>query len=80
MSDTVDDDDDDDEDPSLTCDHDEAELDILTGRAICWRCGHAWYQTQAEIERAQEAEMAYQRHCDECNAGDDDDQERIPER
>jgi hypothetical protein len=37
MSDTVDLDDD--EDPSVTCDHDDIDADILTGRAICHRFG-----------------------------------------
>lgn len=33
------------------CDHEDYEADILSGRAMCHRCGHTWYQTQEEIER-----------------------------
>ena len=31
------------------CDHEDCDADILTGRAICNRCGHSWWQTEAEI-------------------------------
>lgn len=30
------------------CDHEDRDADILTGRAICHRCGHAWWLTEAE--------------------------------
>lgn len=31
------------------CDHEEADLDILTGRATCGRCGHIWYPSWQEF-------------------------------
>ena len=37
----------DDDDP---CDHEDYDADVLTGRAMCNRCGHAWWQTTEEIE------------------------------
>ena len=36
----------DDDDP---CDHQEYEADVLTGRAICNMCGHAWWLTTEEL-------------------------------
>ncbi len=33
------------------CDHDDHDVDILTGRANCWRCGEAWWLTDAELKR-----------------------------
>jgi hypothetical protein len=33
------------------CDHDEHDVDILTGRAHCWRCGEAWWLTSDELKR-----------------------------
>lgn len=37
-----------DDDP---CDHDDRDVDILTGRANCWQCGEAWWLTDAELKR-----------------------------
>jgi hypothetical protein len=34
------------------CDHEDADQDILTGRAHCHRCGHAWWMTSGEINAA----------------------------
>lgn len=31
------------------CDHEDYDADILTGRAMCNRCGHAWWQTDKEM-------------------------------
>ena len=42
------------------CDHDDYDADILTGRAMCHRCGHAWWQTAGEIEREARHQAAYQ--------------------
>ncbi len=47
------------------CAHEEYEADILTGRAVCVMCGHAWYQTLEEIAREHEHEIAYAKHCEE---------------
>lgn len=52
------DDDDDDPDPE-TCDHEEHEVDIITGRATCWRCGESWFQTDEEIAAEIERITAY---------------------
>ena len=35
--------------PPDECDHEDYEADILTGRATCNRCDHAWWQTPEEI-------------------------------
>ncbi len=40
----------DDEPEDDPCDHDDYEADILSGRAMCNRCGHAWWQTTEELE------------------------------
>jgi len=34
-----------------TCDHEDYDADVLTGRAICNMCGHAWWQTKEDHER-----------------------------
>lgn len=39
------------DDLSDECDHEDYEVDILTGRAECNRCPHSWYQTAEDIER-----------------------------
>jgi hypothetical protein len=44
------DDDYEDEDP---CDHDEYEIDCLSGRAYCDRCHHSWYASNEEIAAEQ---------------------------
>jgi hypothetical protein len=36
------------------CEHDEYEVDILTGRAICWLCGETWYLSTEDFRRYQE--------------------------
>ena len=33
------------------CDHEDYELDILTGRASCAWCDHRWYLSKEEFER-----------------------------
>jgi hypothetical protein len=51
-----------DDEPEDDCDHEGYELDILTGRAECTRCEHAWYMTDAEIERDQKQLRDYDEH------------------
>lgn len=41
------------------CDHEERDVDILTGRATCWLCGHRWSVTDDELRRMAEAQAAY---------------------
>lgn len=48
--------DDGEEDP---CDHDEYDLDILTGRAFCYRCGEAWYATDEEMRAEAQRQADY---------------------
>lgn len=36
------------------CDHDDRDVDILTGRASCWRCGESWWMTDAELKHESE--------------------------
>lgn len=50
-----------DDEPDDPCDHEEYEIDILTGRAECWTCAHSWHATRQEIE----AEIERHRCCDE---------------
>ncbi len=33
------------------CDHDDEDVDILTGRAHCYRCGEARWLTDKELRR-----------------------------
>lgn len=40
-------DDQDDDDP---CDHESYDVDILTGRAHCFRCGEAWWLTSDQLK------------------------------
>jgi len=41
------------------CLHEEADIDILTGRALCHVCGHAWWASDAEIEAQATHEREY---------------------
>lgn len=36
------------------CDHEDYDLDILTGRASCNHCDHRWYMSEQEFKRHQE--------------------------
>jgi len=38
-----------DDGPDDPCDHEEYEIDILTGRAECSYCPHSWYATSGQI-------------------------------
>jgi hypothetical protein len=49
-----------DDEPEDDCYHEDYEADILTGRATCNRCGHAWWQTKEELEAEQRREAEYQ--------------------
>lgn len=46
------------------CDHVDYESDILTGIAAC-ACGHRWMQTDHEIAREREAQIAYDNMCEQ---------------
>lgn len=50
MSALPDDDEYDDYDADDLCDHEGHDVDILTGRAHCWRCGEAWWLTSKELK------------------------------
>jgi hypothetical protein len=61
---------DDDRDPDRDeCDHENADVDILTGRMLCFSCGYSKWLTGDEIAREAElqAEMmeAYYRECEQ---------------
>ena len=51
------------------CDCEEEELDILTGRAVCWRCGASRFVTSDEFQMRMkleaEAQAAWDQHCAE---------------
>lgn len=47
------------------CCHEDHDLDILTGRCHCYRCGERWYASDAEILHAVDCEAAYARWEDE---------------
>jgi hypothetical protein len=51
------------------CDHDQYDVDILTGRAHCHRCGEAWWLTSDQLkeELKIQAEM-YESHAAEMEA------------
>lgn len=51
--------DDPDQDYEESCDHDDYESDILTGDAVCWRCGHRWSMTAAQVNAEIEHQRAY---------------------
>lgn len=54
-----------DDDWEQDCDHEDYDADPISGRARCWRCGHAWYLTVEDIRREERHEAAYaaiQRH------------------
>lgn len=40
-----------DDGPQDECCHEEAEIDILTGRSHCCVCGETWWVSDAEINR-----------------------------
>lgn len=33
------------------CDHDDYEVDILTGRAACHRCGETWWLSSERLKQ-----------------------------
>ena len=33
------------------CDHDDRDVDILTGRATCYRCGESWWMTDEQLRQ-----------------------------
>ena len=45
------------------CEHDQYDVDILTGRAHCYQCGEAWWlsgdELKVELSRQAEAYEAY---------------------
>jgi hypothetical protein len=47
------------------CWHEEYEADILTGTARCCSCNHSWHQTSEEIKREREAQIAWDKQCEE---------------
>jgi hypothetical protein len=49
----------DDYDAERECDHEEHQIDILTGRAECCMCPHSWYVSGDEITREIERQATY---------------------
>lgn len=33
------------------CDHEDRDVDLLAGRACCYRCGQAWFLTDEQLRR-----------------------------
>jgi hypothetical protein len=46
-------------DPEDDCFHENADIDILAGRALCLSCGHAWWMTKEEIEAEAKFQAEY---------------------
>lgn len=62
-----------DEDGIEDCDHEDFDVDILTGRAECDRCTHSWTMTAAEFAAWEvswhHAQEAWERHVrSQCRA------------
>jgi hypothetical protein len=47
------------QEPQDECEHEEYEIDIVTGRAECQYCSHAWWASRAEIDAEQDRQAAY---------------------
>ncbi|NEV75619.1 hypothetical protein DYI24_00815 [Rhodopseudomonas sp. BR0C11] len=43
----------------VACDHEGYDVDIISGRAFCWRCGEAWSVSDEELRRHAEAMAEY---------------------
>lgn len=56
--------------PEDECDHMDYDVDILTGRATCERCGHRWYQTDEQRRSQERAQAAWDRYCAEQERAD----------
>lgn len=48
------------------CDHEGHDVDVLTGRGHCWRCGEAWWLTGDQLRHELELNAKL------CEAIDDD--------
>jgi hypothetical protein len=46
-------------DPEDDCFHENADIDILVGRALCFSCGHSWWMTDKEIEAEAKFQAEY---------------------
>lgn len=51
----------------VLCDHDDYDVDILSGRASCNRCMEHWYVSDDEVNRQIEHEAAYHEHMEREN-------------
>lgn len=51
----------------LECEHEDYEIDILTGRATCI-CGHSWMRSAADLQADHERQGAYDKLCEEWDA------------
>lgn len=59
--------DDDYDDRENQCDHEDYDVDILTGRASCDHCLANWYVGEDEIVRQIEHQAAYDEQCEREN-------------
>lgn len=41
------------------CDHDDRDIDVLSGRWSCWRCGEAGWASSQQIQAQIEHQAAY---------------------
>ena len=59
------------------CDHEDRDVDILTGRASCWQCGESWWLTDEQLRRELElnAQMFEDPPQDDCAAQPQEDNE-----
>lgn len=47
------------DDGDESCDHEEYEIDVLTGRASCDRCPAGWWATPEQIEAEAQRQRVY---------------------
>ena len=50
---------DDDYEEDDPCDHEDLEINVIDGRAFCYRCGEAWNATPEQIQMQIDHEASY---------------------
>ena len=55
---------DEDYDPERDCEHDDVEIDTISGRAYCQCCPKSWSCSDAEIDRELERQARWYEECE----------------